>query len=685
MKVHRNLHTFSTVSLLAVLLTVELPAQDKAAQKENSPRDIAALTVKQVTRLGTRRYRHGSMIREVWFTPDGRIVSAGGQRIRAWDAETGELRGEVRHAVYSWAFFDGDSRVLIAEPLKNGVKTHTFRVVDLSSGEQLATWNSPNWVEQAAIGRGTDFAVLGNLNRTVSIVDLKTGEERDRIEYIGPKSNQAGRPNVTLSPDASQLAVEVRSDYVRFYSLAEDGKVGRLLATIDTASFHKVVFSSRPDEVALLGSRTSAIWNSRTGKQLVEWREPGPNRPSDAVFAANGREIALLADGVVRTRETSTGKELGQLPVQAEPRCDHIALSPGEDVLAAGGLQGRLRLFDVQSGQEIRFDAEAETVGPAESVAISDDGKWIASAEYKGVVSLWNGKENWRRVVLPDDDIRGQHVYDTSAGPGFLTFLPDKSRLLAGSGRYHNSLNLWDVTTAKRDSRYVGHGMPITGVATSRDGSVIVASGHASTRVWDASGRLLPVTFPRSNSVSISRDGKLLAMPVQRHLPQRGGGGIPEPQLPVPGVDVWDIQSGKLVQSMSDVTSENYGIYSVSFSRDGRLLAGMAKDGLYIWDVSTGQRTRLFPVPQPEHEPFWHAPVRGCAFSPTENIVALPTGTGSIYFVDAGAEVDGDWRLAIASGHDGAVKSVAWRRDGSHLVSGGEDSTVVLWKVEPRN
>lgn len=124
-----------------------------------------------------------------------------------------------------------------------------------------------------------------------------------------------------------------------------------------------------------------------------------------------------------------------------------------------------------------------------------------------------------------------------------------------------------------------------------------------------------------------------------------------------------------------------YGIYSVSFSHDGRLLAGMAKEGLYIWDVSTGERLRLFPVPQPEHEQFWHAPVRGCAFSPKENIVAVPTGAGEIYFVDAEAQVDGQWQLAIAKGHDGAIASVAWQRDGSHLVSGGSDSTILLWKV----
>lgn len=680
MKTRNQFHWISAVGLLAVLLTSKLPAQDKTVSKNDSPKAASTFSVKQIARLGTRRFRHGGIIRRLWFTPDGRIVSSGGVKMRAWDSESGELAGEVQHPVRSRAFFDGDSRVLIAEPLKNGVSTHSFQVVDIGTGRVLARWKSPDWVIKAAIARGADFAVLGNPNRTIAIVDLKTGKERDRIEYIGPKSKEAGRPYVALSPDGSQLAVQVRSNYVRFYSLAEDGKVGRLLSTIDTY-FNKVVFSSRTGEAVLLGNRTSSLWNTRTGKQIIEWPHPGPNWPSDAVFSPSGREVATLSDGMVRVTDTKTGKPLRSFAIPAMPRVDQLAISDDGAILAAGGLEGRLRLFKFATGQEIGFDADAETRGPAESVAISDDGKWIASAEYKGVVSLWEGSKNWKRTVLPDEDIRGPAVYDTGAGPDFLTFVPGKAKLLAGSSRFHNSVNLWDAATARRDSRFKGHHSPITGVVTSRDGSVIASSGRGETRTWDANGKALPASFKRSNSVSLSPDGKLLAIPTRRQLPRTGRNGVPDPRMSVPSVEIHDVATGKFVRTLADVTSEDYGINSVSFSHDGRLLAGLAKDGLYIWDVATGTRLKLYPVPQPKHESSWHAPVRGCDFSPTENIVATPTGTGEIYFVNAEASVDGNWKLAIAKGHDGPVKSVSWRRNGKQLISGGGDSTVVVWEV----
>lgn len=490
---------------------------------------------------------------------------------------------------------------------------------------------------------------------------------------------------MTLSPDSRHLAVEVRSNYVRFYSLAENGKVTRLLSTIDNNSFHKAVFAPSGDEVVLLGSQTSSMWDVRTGKLLVRWREPGPNRPSDAVFAEDGRIVAELADNVVRVRETKTGRELRHFAIDAVPRVDQLALSSDDSILAAGGLEGRVRLFDFKTGKEIGFVADKETRSPVEAVAISDDGKWIASAEYKGRVSLWSKAAGWRKRVCPDEDIRSKSRFDTSAGPNFVTFLPGKAKLLAGSGWLHNSVNLWDAATAQRENRFVGHMMPITGVATSRDGTVIVSSGSSATRVWDPAGKMQTATFKQANSVAVSPDGKLLAIPAHRQLPRTGRGGVPDPREYEPVVEVWDISTGKIVRSMTDIIGQRfgYGIYSVTFSRDGSLVAGMAKEGLYVWEVATGKRTRLFPVPQPERDQFWHAPVRGCAFSPTENIVAVPTGTGEVYFVDVDAEVDGDWKRAIVKGHEGAVKSVAWQRDGSHLVSGGEDSAVILWRVLP--
>jgi WD40 repeat protein len=229
--------------------------------------------------------------------------------------------------------------------------------------------------------------------------------------------------------------------------------------------------------------------------------------------------------------------------------------------------------------------------------------------------------------------------------------------------------------------------MPIIGVAASREGKVLASSSRDGTlRIWERTGKQRHSIRAEGWSLSMSPDGELVAVSVQRKGPVQVRGGIPEPSLPVPAVELWSTKTGKLVRSL-DITgvrvgSPRYGFYCVSFSHDGRLVAGIAKEGLFVWDSATGKQKRLIPLPHPavDENTLSHAPNCGCAFSPTENIVAVPTAAGSILFFDVDAATDKP--LAEVKGHNDAVNSVAWRRDGQYLVSAGNDSTIVLWKVQ---
>jgi WD40 repeat protein len=67
-------------------------------------------------------------------------------------------------------------------------------------------------------------------------------------------------------------------------------------------------------------------------------------------------------------------------------------------------------------------------------------------------------------------------------------------------------------------------------------------------------------------------------------------------------------------------------------------------------------------------------------FSPDGRLVAAGTTRGAIVLFDADARRQlGD----PLQGHAGQVFSVAFQRDGHHLVSAGNDGRVLLWDVEP--
>ncbi len=654
-----------------------------ANQEANPGGDTGGLSVRQADRLGTTRYRHGAVINELWFPANDRLVSAGGLRYRAWNADTGSLTNGVVTPLHSRTSFDGQRRILIAEPLVNGVPTQSFRVVDLITDQEVSRWLRPEWTQSSALSRSGKFAVLGlgKLKHTASIVNGQTGREIDRIVRKLPRTNRAAYPIVALSPDDRILALAVRPDHLQFFELSDEGKIEARLAIIDDQAFHRFEFSPKPNEVLLIGSRRSSLWNLRSRQMLAEWDESDTNRVSDAVFADQGKIIVELADGVVRVRETQSGKELRRFSIHSAPESYRIALSPDQSVLAAGGYQQRIRLYDFATGTEIRFDPQAETIGPVESVAISDDGEWIASAEYNGEVSVWGRQNDWMRTATLDENVDVKLGYGTNAGPNFLTFLPGRAKLLSGRFASDKSLNVWDAASRQRDSQFAGNGMGYSGVATSRDGKVMASTKHnVGLRIWDSEGKLQHQIAAGSNALSLSPDGSIVAVGLLRPGPVRSNNGIPEPSLPVAAVELWDTQTGMLIRSLPDVTSESYGFYSVSFSHNGRYLAGIANDGLYVWNAATGKRIKRIAVPRPTAvETAWHAPNCAIAFSPIDNFIAIPTAEGEIVFIDV--ESEDDTPLATVKGHDGPVNSVAWRRDGEFLVSGGNDSTIVLWEV----
>jgi WD40 repeat protein len=64
-----------------------------------------------------------------------------------------------------------------------------------------------------------------------------------------------------------------------------------------------------------------------------------------------------------------------------------VAFSPDGQMLASGSYDKTIKLWDVQSGQEVRtFRGHTDLVT---SVAFSPDGRLLASASQDGTVRLW--------------------------------------------------------------------------------------------------------------------------------------------------------------------------------------------------------------------------------------------------------------------------------------------------------
>jgi RNA polymerase sigma factor (sigma-70 family) len=316
-----------------------------------------------------------------------------------------------------------------------------------------------------------------------------------------------------------------------------------------------------------------------------------------------------------------------------------LAYSPDGKVIASGSLRGTIRLWDAETGRELRvIQAHASGIS---GLAFSPDGKALASVSYDRTARLW--------------DVAGGKAIRTftghGGGVGGVAFSPDGKRLLTTSG--DRTARVWEVATGNELLRLQGHEMSVDGGEFSHDGKLIAtASQDKTVRLWDAATgkelRKLEGHASQAKGVAFSPDDKRLL-----------SGGWDKGRL-------WDVATGKAL----GVLEQQSGVGRVAFSSDGKRVALCSgwENVVAVWGVAGDAPKRLW-VGQVNH-PY------ALAFSPDGKRVTAAGWDSRVRVWDAatGAET----AASRAPGHSGWVNGVGYL-DRTTLVSASDDGQVILW------
>ncbi|KAJ7151871.1 hypothetical protein C8R43DRAFT_1190519 [Mycena crocata] len=374
-------------------------------------------------------------------------------------------------------------------------------------------------------------------------------------------------------------------------------------------------------------------------------------------------------------------------------------LSTDNTVIYVASMDGVLSSRDAKSGRLRTLAITPSPRPPAHhwnrnhiySIANCGNGTLIAAGCRDGMILLWNQEESeWLHESLTGH-----------TGPVYCVQSGGTSGNLLLSGSEDTTVRLWEVNSKELLKTYIGHTDAVTAVSFSPD-MLEFASGSsdASIRLWNREQGECCVLHGHKEgvlAVSFSPNGHLLASSgrggeiclwdaTERHLVRRYHSRLGGPIHSLLFCDDITLASGAQngevrIWDVTEIEAEGGAqwmhddrVNAIALSRDGTFFASCSSDAtIIIWSRETGRP--LLP-PLRIHE----SSVNCIAISLDDTKIASGSSDKKIWLshTSTGEMLDPPFNC------EEEVACLAFSPDGTRLVAGLNNNTLVVWDISTR-
>jgi serine/threonine protein kinase len=471
-----------------------------------------------------------------------------------------------------------------------------------------------------------DDRKLGIPPRLVQVVDRALQKNpdhrfRDLAHLARTLEKVMGAPSLTaeLSADARSRGYNTNLGLAK--NLLAQGQPQRAL---EAARRAQALEPSHPEVVDLIREIEVSLRQMQSQETVVQEQRP-PSRQLDATRWVDEARMALTAGqrsealriiedvlavspgfgpamelkellgGSSRAASARGGASLSPSPTHRYPRSRSelafqevarfgeppgiqvLASGPRAALVAAGGVDGSVRLWDIDARRRLasfRTALHQRTGHEAlvTSLSFSRDGAFLASGHVDGSVHLWS--------LDTGEEIESRIRHDASVGA--LAFSPDGTTLATGG--LDSTLKLWELSKLRQGEpqrRLIREPSGVTCLAYARDGRLLL-TGHTNriVRVHEvATGRLSATLRGHAaapTSIAVSPDGRQVAT---------GGRDC-----------TIRISSLDRPEEARVLTGHRKAVSAVSYSPRGDAIASVAMEhAVILWNTETGaQRATLW-------------------------------------------------------------------------------------------